>query len=124
MRRRYVMLGLAALAIGVFVVVYHGPGRPFLRGHVGDVAATMLVYALLGLARPSTRAWLRGVLTFLIALAIECVQLVWHAKSAIGSFLIGSQFDWIDLIAYAVGAAIGIIVASWGDTKRSTSSSR
>jgi hypothetical protein len=20
------------------VVVYHGPGRPFLRGHVGDVA--------------------------------------------------------------------------------------
>src|SRR5678815_2065965 len=105
MRRRMLYLAATALAIGAAVLLYRGPGRPFVRGHVGDVAATMLVYALLGLAW-RTRPLVRALATLAIAGAIECVQLVWHARSTAGELLIGGYFDPWDLLAYAVGVAI------------------
>lgn len=104
------ILAGVAVAIGAFVTLYHGPGRPFLRGHVGDLAATMLVYGLLGLARPSTRMWVRGALTFGIAVAIECLPLVYRASSSVGAFVLGQQFDWIDMIMYFLGTCIGMLV--------------
>jgi hypothetical protein len=100
-------LGLAAIALAIAAVTlaYRGPGRALVRGHLGDVAAPMLVYALLGLAwraRPAARA----VATFAIALAIEAGQLVWHARSTAGQLLVGAHFDPWDVLAYAIGTAI------------------
>jgi hypothetical protein len=58
MKRRFAWLAVMALGLGVAVLLYRGPGRGVVRGHVGDVAATMLVYALLGLGGCAW-AWLR-----------------------------------------------------------------
>ena len=94
-----------ALAIAAVTLAYRGPGRALVRGHLGDVAAPMLVYALLGLAwraRPATRA----AATFAIALVIEAGQLVWHARSTAGQLLVGAHFDPLDMLAYAIGTAI------------------
>ncbi|HEU0030611.1 MAG TPA: DUF2809 domain-containing protein [Kofleriaceae bacterium] len=106
-RRDFVVLAIAALAIGAFVVVYHGPGRAVLRGHVGDVAATMLVYALLGLAWRA-RIAVRATVTLAIAVAIECVQTLVHLRSAAASFVVGTTFDPWDLVAYVAGVALAI----------------
>lgn len=109
MKRRLCGLALAALAIGVFALVYRGPGRVLVRGHAGDVAATMLVFAILGLAwrvRPAVRA----VATMAIATAIELGQTVWQARSFAGELLVGGTFDAIDFIAYAIGLAIALAV--------------
>jgi len=106
-KRWFIGLAAVAIAIGGFTLAYRGPGRALVRGHLGDVAATMLVYALLGLlvrARPAVRA----AATFAIALAIETGQLVWHARSTAGALTIGSTFDWWDVLAYAIGVAIAI----------------
>src|SRR5215470_18070755 len=88
MKRRFLWLAAAALALGAAVVLYRGPGRGVIRGHVGDVAATMLVYAVLGLiwrARPAVRA----AAALAIAAVVELGQTVWHGDGFVGEMTIG-----------------------------------
>jgi hypothetical protein len=106
-KRRFFYLAVAAIALGLAVLVYRGPGQGIVRGHVGDVAATMLVYAILSsvwTARMRTRA----LATLAIATAIEVMQVAWHARSVVGELLIGSTFDAWDLGAYAVGVGVAL----------------
>lgn len=107
MKRRFIELALIALAIGVLVLVYRGPGREIVRGHVGDVAATMLVYALVGLAT-TARIAIRASITMAIALAIELGQTWWKVDNAAGTLLLGSTFDAWDIVAYAIGTIIAV----------------
>lgn len=115
MARRFVWLGAIALALGAAVVVYRGPGRELVRGHVGDVAATMLVYALLGLVW-RTRPWVRAVVTLAVASAIELGQTVWHATSWVGEMTAGSTFDPWDFAAYVAGVVVAL---AWERGQRS-----
>ena len=108
MKRRFLWLGLAAIALGAFVLVYRGPGRPVIRGHVGDVAATMLVYATLGALWPRARIWLRATIALVIATAIELGQLFWHADSTAGELLVGDTCDPWDIVAYAAGVVVAL----------------
>jgi|SRR6185436_9926265 len=107
MKRRFLWLAIAALAIGVAVVLYRGPGRGVIRGHVGDGAATMLVYAVLGLiwrARPAVRA----AAALAIAAVVELGQTVWHGQGFVGEMTIGGTFDGWDFVAYAIGVAVAV----------------
>lgn len=107
MRRHFLAMGATAIAIGAVVLLYRGPARELVRGHVGDVAATLLVFALLGLAwraRPAIRA----AVTFGIAAAIELGQTVWSARSLAGELVLGNTFDPYDLLAYALGVGIAL----------------
>jgi hypothetical protein len=138
------LLGVVAIALGGIVLLYRGPGQPFVRGHVGDVAATMLVFAIVSLVWMQVRArraphvphvdvphvdvphvdvphvdvphvdappiGARAVLTMVIATSIEVAQVWFHAESTAGHLVLGSTFDWIDLVAYAVGVGIA---AAW-----------
>ena len=106
MKRRFVWLAIAALAIALAVLVYRGPGRAIVRGNVGDVAAAMFVYAMVA-ALLRRRAG-RAAATLAIAIAIELGQIVWHADSTAGELLIGSTFDPWDLVAYVIGVAIAV----------------
>ena len=106
-KRRFLWLGLAALALGAAVLVYRGPGRAVIRGHVGDVAATMLVYAAISMVW-SARMRTRAIATFAIAAAIEVGQLVWHARSLVAELTIGSSFDAWDFVAYAIGVGVAV----------------
>lgn len=107
MRRRLVWLALVALVLGGATLLYRGPGRELIRGHAGDVAATMLVYAVLGLcwrARPAVRA----LATFAIAGAIELGQTLWSGDGLAGELVVGATFDAYDFVAYAIGIAIAV----------------
>jgi hypothetical protein len=108
-RRVFWTLGLVAIAIGVAVLLYRGPGRAFVRGHVGDVAATMLVFALVSLAARRATPGVRALVTMTIATAIEVGQMSWHAHSTAGHLVFGSTFDPIDLAAYAAGVVIALV---------------
>ena len=112
MRRRFVWLAVIALALGVAVLLYRGPGRAIVRGHGGDVAATMLVYAIVGFAWRARPAW-RAIATMAVATAIELGQTWWHARSLAGELLIGGTFDALDFVAYALGTAVGVAVELW-----------
>ncbi|MFT3695074.1 MAG: DUF2809 domain-containing protein [Kofleriaceae bacterium] len=109
MRKRFVAMAGLAIAIGIFVLIYRGPGRSIVRGNVGDGAAAMLAYALLSLgwrARIRTRA----ITAFAIACAVELGQTMWHAKSFAAELTIGSTFDPWDILAYAIGIAVAVLI--------------
>jgi hypothetical protein len=106
-KRRFLWLGAAALALGLAVLLYRGPGRAVIRGNLGDVAATMLVYAMLGMAW-AARMRTRALTTIAIATGIELVQVGWHARSLAGELLVGSTFDPWDLVAYVAGVGVGL----------------
>jgi hypothetical protein len=100
-----VWLGFAAITLGVFVLVYHGPGRAVLRGHVGDVAAAMFVYAVMGWLSPQTWVRFRAAMTFLLATVVEVGQMLWNVRSTLADLTIGNTFDPWDIVAYAIGVA-------------------
>lgn len=112
-RSVFLPMAACAIALGAFVLVYRGPGRVFVRGHVGDVAATMLVYAIVSIVvgwrtRALPTPGVRGLATMIIATGIEVVQVWFHASSTAGHLIVGSTFDPIDLAAYVVGVGIAI----------------
>lgn len=112
MYRRFVVLLLVAFAIGIGVLLYRGPGQPIVRGHVGDVAAAMAVYAVISLAaarfRP-TRIVIRAGIAFGIAALVEIGQSLWTVHSTAGHLVFGNTFDPWDLLAYAIGAALAAL---------------
>ncbi|MEV0588044.1 DUF2809 domain-containing protein [Nonomuraea sp. NPDC050310] len=103
-----VLLGGAALAVGAFVLLYQGPGQPFVRGYVSDVSATMLVYAVLGLVWRTTTAARRALATAAVAVAVEVYQMVGTAPPGVGGVLVGAFPDPWDLVAYAVGVVVAL----------------
>ncbi len=100
--------------LGVAVLFYAGPGQPFIRGHVGDVAATMLVYALVSMAlsvgggrwQPAP-PW-RFAMTMAIASALELGQTTWSGSGLAGELVVGATFDGWDFAAYLAGALIAV----------------
>jgi hypothetical protein len=110
--RRFLLLLAIAFAIGIGVLLYRGPGQPIVRGHVGDVAAAMAVYAVIGLAaarfRP-TRIAIRAGLAFAIAALVEIGQSLWTEHSTAGHLVFGNTFDPWDLLAYAIGAVLAAL---------------
>jgi len=106
--RRQAIIAAIGIALGVIALAYRGPGRQIVRGHVGDIGATMLVFALLSAAWRGPR-WARASVTAAIALAIELRQTFAAApEDVVGTMVLGSTFDGWDLVAYAVG-----IAAAW-----------
>lgn len=102
-----VWLAVTALAIGGFVLAYRGPGRGIVRGHVGDVAIVMLLYALLAAVAPRMRS--RALAILALASAIELGQAVWSATSTLGALTIGDTCDPWDIAAYAIGVGVAVI---------------
>jgi hypothetical protein len=113
-RRRACLVAAAALALGLVVLVYRGPGWHFTRGHVGDVAAAMFVLAVLIFAVPRLRMRVLAPTNFAVCTLVELGQTLWSGLegTAVGEFVLGAVFDPIDLLAYAFGTVIaGIALA-------------
>jgi hypothetical protein len=99
-RRACISLGFFAL--GIFALIYSGPGRAFVRGTLGDTAATGFLVAAL----PSSLR-VRIVLVASLALCIELSQLAAPANPGLlRTLLLGSRFDFWDLVSYGVGIAL------------------
>lgn len=103
-------LALAALALGAASWAWGAlawPGRALVRGHLGDVAATALVYALVALGGVR-RGWCAAT-ALAVALTIELGQIVagGHAGPA-RALVLGARFDPYDLIAYAAGVVLAM----------------
>ena len=79
-----------------------------MRGHVGDVAATALVYALvagLGVGRVGS-----ALVAMAVAVAIELGQIVVGGAQvgAARALVLGAHADPYDLLAYGVGVAVAL----------------
>jgi hypothetical protein len=114
-----VILAAAALLVGFISWLFGAlslPGRAIIRGHVGDVAAVALVYALIALVSRGLPS-ICALLTAITAVAIEVAQRGGGSKGAAGDLVLGRHFDPWDLLAYAIGIALAV---TW-DRRSSTS---
>jgi hypothetical protein len=107
-RKRYLLWFLALLTaeclIGVFV------RDAFIRPYVGDMLITVLLCCLLRVVWPIGNRLL-PVWIFLFSGAVEYSQLLnlparLGVEGTILSIVLGSTFDWKDLLCYAVGCIL------------------
>jgi hypothetical protein len=103
----------ATLIAGVLVLIYRGPGWPFIRGHVGDWLVVQVMY-LIGRFWIGDRwryHWAGGV--FLLGVLVEVIklftaELIPHTFFA--EITIGSTFDPLDLIAFMLGLITVLVI--------------
>ena len=105
------LLGLAGIiAAGILSRVIH-TGLPIFDKYLGDALYAAMVYAILRLL---WKAAFVALPAMLIMTAIELFQLTMipahmltsrHVLVRIGARLIGTEFSFLDLLAYAVGIA-------------------
>lgn len=117
-RRRLILLGamLAVLALGL---VWRSPHLPFplwLRKYGADALWALLVYLLVRFPAPKARPITSAAIAFGFAVLIEFTQL-YHAPwidalraTRLGALILGSVFNWPDLVAYAAGSLIGLLI--------------
>lgn len=111
--KRYFLLAIILFIIEVLIALYVQDA--IIRPYVGDFLVVILLYCLLKafLNIPVIPAAI-GVLLF--AYLVETLQYfhlvhrlgLGHSKLA--TIIIGSSFEWIDLVAYTAGIAIVIII--------------
>ncbi len=108
-KRKYFVVAMACLLMGFLIVtVFQDWG--FIRGFLGDVLVVVFLYCL----AKSVYAFKSVPLAigiWLFALATEVSQyfklankLQWHNK--LSEILLGSTFDFWDIIAYTIGAVL------------------
>lgn len=100
-----VLLLITEILIAVFVK------NSFLRGTVGDILVVILIYSFVQtFFRFDKKKTLIGVVVF--AFLVEISQLFNLTKVLnverfpIISLILGSTFDWMDLLAYLIGGGI------------------
>lgn len=95
-----------------------GAGWGWVRGFSGDVLAVMWIYCTLGSA-VQARPPLLAAVSFLSGVAIELAQylaatLGLHISNPVLRIVIGATPDWLDVLAYGLGAVIVLWLATRG----------
>jgi hypothetical protein len=87
----------------------------FIRPYFGDVLAVILVYCGLRAVLP-LRPWPAAAIAFGIAVLVELGQLIGILDilglrgNTVARIVLGSGFEWKDMLAYAAGAALALLI--------------
>jgi Protein of unknown function (DUF2809) len=114
MNRRYVYRVLALFLFAVEVLIATKLSHlPFVRGSLGDVLVTMLLY-FAALAFRDFERWRLAATVFALACLIEGAQYL-HLAQALGlaegsvlRVVIGDTFQWADILCYLIGTALAL----------------
>jgi hypothetical protein len=111
--RRYFQLTLILFAIEVFIAVFIRDG--FIRPFIGDVLVVVLIYCLVkSFVKLAANRVAVAVLIFAFTIEIlqyfQLVDRLGLGDNRIAQIVIGATFDWKDLVAYTMGAAIVVAV--------------
>lgn len=108
-QRNYFWLAILLFGIEVFIAVFVHDA--FIRPYVGDFLAVIFLYCLL-------KSWWRasagvvGVGALLLAYLVEAAQymhvVAWLGlqQSRVARVVLGTHFEWIDMLAYTLGALV------------------
>ncbi|MFC4629203.1 DUF2809 domain-containing protein [Promicromonospora alba] len=101
-----------------------------LAKYAGDALYALLIFWLVLVVAPRTRAWVAAVVAFAVSVAVELFQLTGvpaelGAHSVLARLVLGTTFNAPDLPFYAVGAALGWALhlgarSAWAARRRPT----
>jgi len=113
---RFVTLALIALTIVLGVLSRLVPtGWVVIDKYFGDALYAVLIYLLIRLVNPKATVVSIVLVSGLIVVAIECFQLTLiplRLSQSVNLFertvavVLGTKFNWLDILAYAVGVAV------------------
>ena len=114
-RKHYALLFALLLGIEVFIALF--VHDRFVRPYLGDVLVVVVVYAFARVVFPTGLPWLPvGVTLFAAGVEVSqyfhLVDLLGLGKIPFFRVLLGSVFDWADLVCYCVGGG-AIMLAEW-----------
>lgn len=106
--------GLSALALVVVGLLVSRLDHP-LADPAGDALYAAFVYALLVVVAPRARAGTVAVVAFALCVLVELAQLTGVPAAVVDAvpvarYALGTTFAAVDLLAYAMGAALGWLV--------------
>jgi hypothetical protein len=110
--------GLAALIFTIEVLIALFVRDHFVRPYLGDVLVVILIYCFI---KSFLRLPVFKVAVFVLVFSftieflqyLEIVEKLGLEKSAIARIVIGTLFEWIDLLAYMAGTAIILVVEKY-----------
>ena len=108
-RMEYLLATVFIFLLELFIALFVRDN--FIRPYVGDMLVVVLVYTFLRIIFPE-RPRLLPLYVFLFAAGVEALQGI-HIVELLGlqdnrffSVLIGTTFDWKDIVCYGVGCVI------------------
>jgi hypothetical protein len=109
--RRRILLALAGVVLIVSGLVVSRVGDGAASAFAGDALYAALLYVIAAFAGPRIRATRAALAAFAICAAVELFQLTGipaEVSAAVpgASLVLGTTFQWSDLLAYAVGAGV------------------
>ncbi|CAM5282008.1 DUF2809 domain-containing protein [Leifsonia shinshuensis] len=115
-RRRALLLVLAAATVVVGLTV-HETLQSAAGAFAGDALYAVLLFLLVALVVPRAPVVVVGGVAFAVCAAVEVLQLTGvpaRLSAAIPGveLVLGSTFQWVDLVAYAVGAGLATAVSA------------
>jgi hypothetical protein len=114
----YAMLAVAVVAAGLLWRSGLIPLPPWLSNNGGDALWALMVFVGFGFLLPRFSTVVVALLALTFSWGVEFSQL-YHApwldaiRATIpGKLILGNTFNWPDLVAYAIGIALGAL-AEW-----------
>ncbi|HEX5331769.1 MAG TPA: DUF2809 domain-containing protein [Cellulomonas sp.] len=118
-RSRLALAAIAVIAVGLAVRAFgSATGLDVIAKPAGDACYAVLVVVLVALVRPTARTWVVAAVAWAVCAAVELAQLTgvpahltkawWPAR-----LVLGTTFNGLDLILYAIGVALAGGADAW-----------
>jgi hypothetical protein len=117
----YFFLVLLTIPLGLATRFWNQSMPQVVQLYGGDVlSATCIFFGVRFLAVRRSLFWVT-VVSFIVCILVECLQLYkapWILelrRTRVGGILMGHGFLWSDLVCYAVGVLIGLLIAYFAE---------
>jgi hypothetical protein len=113
-RKIYILILLTLIPLGLGTKFYHGPFQDWIHKYAGDIFYPMFWYFLLRLIRMNFSSRVCAAIIFIFCTVVEFSQLVTTPllqllrRNFFGAVLLGSGFDWPDIVYYAIGVLLAV----------------
>ena len=114
---RYLALAIGTIIVGLMVHLGGSLLPPVFRDVLGDALWAMMIVWWMGVAAPRLRLRTRGLAALSVCIAVELSQRyhtpvldTWR-RTLPGHLVLGSGYDPRDLLVYAVGVVVAVVVA-------------
>ena len=107
LNKRYIYYTLALFCIELIIALFIRD--KFIRPFIGDILVVMFIFSLMRIFYQGSKLRLSiGVLifSFLIEASqyMKLIEIVHLEDSKFANVVLGATFDWLDLVAYTIGA--------------------
>ncbi|MFZ1379601.1 MAG: DUF2809 domain-containing protein [Saprospiraceae bacterium] len=112
---RYFVLAILILIIEILIAIYVHDG--FIRPYIGDLLVVIFIYCFLKsfVSLSTSNAALYVLLFSYFVEALQYFRIVQHLgfqRNNLARIIIGTSFDWKDILMYTIGIVTVVIIES------------